>query len=113
MDKLTEYPKLLKHILAEHVEICRRQPVRGIETYLIADDALSDYVWINIGWQSDDRVCAITSFIRIRDGKFLIEEDWTEDGIASDLLRAGVPREDIVLAFHELEMQPYASLAAA
>jgi hypothetical protein len=43
----------------------------------------------------------MTVYVRIRDRKFWIEEDWTEDGIATDLVRAGVPKEDIVLAFHE------------
>lgn len=38
---------------------------------------------------------------RVRDGKFWIEEDCTEDGIATDLVRAGGLKEDIVLAFHE------------
>jgi hypothetical protein len=26
MDKLTEYPKLLKRILAEYIELCSRRP---------------------------------------------------------------------------------------
>ena len=26
MDKLTEYPKLLKRILAEYIELCNRRP---------------------------------------------------------------------------------------
>ncbi|WP_442921720.1 element excision factor XisI family protein [Microcoleus sp. Aus8_D2] len=33
-----------------------------------------------------------------------MEEDWTEYGIATDLVAAGVPKEDIVLAFHEVEL---------
>jgi hypothetical protein len=36
-----------------------------------------------------------------RNGKFWIEEGWTEDGIATELAQAGVPKEDIVLAFHK------------
>jgi hypothetical protein len=32
-----------------------------------------------------------------------IEEDWTEEGIATELLREGVPKEDIVLAFYDPE----------
>ena len=52
-------------------------------------------------------------YVRIRDGKFWIEEDWTEDGIATDLVRAGVPKEDIVLAFHEPEMRQYTDFAVA
>ena len=43
----------------------------------------------------------------------LIEEDWTEEGIATDLLEAGVPHEDIVLAFHPPEKRPLTDFAVA
>jgi XisI protein len=44
-------------------------------------------------------------------GRF--EKDTTEDGIATDLVREGVPREDIVLAFQPPEMRQYTDFAAA
>jgi hypothetical protein len=43
----------------------------------------------------------LTVYVRIRDGKFWIEEDWTEEGIATKLVGAGVSKEDIVLAFYD------------
>ena len=33
----------------------------------------------------------MTVYVRIRDGKFWIEEDWTEDGIATDLVWRRLP----------------------
>ena len=38
-------------------------------------------------------------YLRIVQGKIWIEEDWTKQGIADQLLEAGVPPEDIVLGF--------------
>jgi hypothetical protein len=111
MDKLTEYPKLIKDILTEYVELCNRHPNPGIETFLIVDEAKAHYIWMNLGWQNSDRVTGMTVYVRIRDNKFWIEEDWTEDGIATDLIRAGVPKEDIVLAFHEPRMRQYTEFA--
>jgi len=49
----------------------------------------------------------------LHNNKIYIEEDLTEDGIATNLLVAGVPREDIVLAFHPPEMRPYTEFAVA
>lgn len=43
----------------------------------------------------------------------LIQEDWTEEGIANELVRAGIPREDIVLGFQHPEMRKYSDFAAA
>jgi hypothetical protein len=113
MDKLTEYPKLLKRILTEHVELCNRNPIPDFETFLVIDEQRGDYIWMNVGWQNKERVCGMTIYVRIRNGKFWIEEDWTEDGIATDLVREGVPKEDIVLAFHDPETRKYTDFAAA
>ncbi|WP_228057056.1 XisI protein [Tychonema sp. LEGE 07203] len=35
MDKLTEYPKLIKRILTEYVKLRNRRPQPDIETFLI------------------------------------------------------------------------------
>ncbi|BAU42029.1 MULTISPECIES: XisI protein [Cyanophyceae] len=113
MDKLIEYSNLIKRILTEYVELSNRHPNPDIETFLIVDEAKAHYIWMNLGWQNGERVTGMTVYVRIRDGKFWIEEDWTEDGIATDLVSAGVPREDIVLAFHEPKMRQYTDFAVA
>lgn len=113
MDKLTEYPKLVKRILTEYVELSNRHPNPDIESFLIVYEAKAHYIWMNLGWQNGERVNGMTVYVRIRDDKVWIEEDWTEDGIATDLVRAGVPKEDILLAFHEPKMRQYTDFAVA
>ena len=113
MDRLIEYRDLIKSLLSQHVEICNRQPRPGVEHVMIADDERGHYVWAKIGWADGRRVEQMNVYVRLRNGKFWIEEDWTEDGIATDLLAAGVPHQDIVLAFHAPEMRPYTEFAAA
>ncbi len=128
MDKLTEYPKIIKRILTEYVELCNRRPNRNMETFLIMDEPKGHYIWMNLGWQNGERITGMTVYVRIRDRKFWIEEDWTEDGIATHLVRAGVAKEDIVathlvragvakedivLAFHEPKMRQYTDFAVA
>ncbi|MCG9884462.1 MAG: XisI protein [Cyanobacteria bacterium] len=113
MDKLIEYSNLIKRILTGYVELSNRHPNPEIETFLIVDEAKAHYMWMNLGWQNGERVTGMTVYVRIRDGKFWIEEDWTENGIATDLMNAGVPREDIVLAFHEPKMRQYTDFAVA
>ena len=113
MDKLIEYQTLIKRILTEYVELSNRHPSSDIETFLIVDEAKAHYIWMNLGWQNGDRVTGMTVYVRIREGKFWIEEDWTENGIATDLIREGIPKEDIVLAFHEPKMRPYTEFVIA
>ena len=66
-----------------------------------------------IGWSVQGRVRGATLYVRLRNGKFWVEEDWTEDGIATELVEAGVPKEDIVLAFHHPDRRSYTEFAVA
>ena len=113
MDKLVQYPMIIKQILTEYVQLCQKSPNPAIENFLITDEANGHYIWMNLGWQNKERITGMTVYVRLREGKFWIEEDWTEEGIATALVRAGVPKEDIVLAFHEPKMRQYTDFAVA
>lgn len=113
MDKLTKYRNLIKGILTEYVDLSKSQFNGGVEHILIVDDERGHYLWLKLGWENGKRVKYTTVYARLRDGKFWIEEDWTEDGIATDLVREGVPKEDIVLAFHDPETRKHTDFAAA
>ena len=113
MDKLARYRELIKRILSERVELSNRRPTPGIERFMVADEARDHYVLFSLGWSEDRRVRNFNIYVRLKDGKFWIEHDLTEDGIATELLEAGVPKEDIVLAFHAPEMRQYTEFAAA
>lgn len=49
--------------------------------------------------------------LQIINGKIWIQRDGTEDGIATDLLAAGIPKEQIVLAFKPEHIRPYTEFA--
>jgi len=59
------------------------------------------------------KVKAISVYVRIKNEKIYIEEDWTEEGIATELLQECVPKEDIVLAFHDPETRKLTEFAVA
>ncbi|NIV00255.1 MAG: XisI protein [Phycisphaerae bacterium] len=113
MDKLGMYRNIIKQLLTKYAELINRHPTSGIDTELVFDEDHDHYMLINVGWSQHERVRGNTIYVRLRNGKFWIEEDWTEDGIATDLLEAGVPKEDIVLAFHPPKMRPYTEFAVA
>ncbi|MBA4122076.1 MAG: XisI protein [Acidobacteria bacterium] len=113
MDKLSEYKETVKNILNYYVELDRKTPEPNMEYFLIADDENGQYLWKTIGWEKDKHVDLTTVYIRLKNDKIYIEEDWTEEGIATDLLRAGIPKKDIVLAFHEPSLRKYTEFAVA
>ncbi|ELR99927.1 XisI protein [Gloeocapsa sp. PCC 73106] len=111
MEKLTHYQNLIKQILTEYERISSQFPDDDIDEVLIFDDTRSQYLWFNIGWKQGKRVNAISVYVRIKNDKIYIEEDWTEAGIATDLLSKGVPKEDIVLAFYDPETRELTEFA--
>jgi hypothetical protein len=42
-----------------------------------------------------------------------MERDETEDGVTLELVAAGIPASDIVLAFHPADVRPYTGYAIA
>ena len=50
---------------------------------------------MRIGWRAETRVHRPLFYLRLKDGKIHVEEDWTKEGIANELMRAGVPASDI------------------
>jgi hypothetical protein len=113
MDKLTRYGEIIKKILTEYYQIVEKAPDFHPENCLIFDDNNHHYFWRSIDWVNQKRVNNTHVYVRIKNERIYIEEDWTEEGIATELLREGVPKEDIVLAFHDPETRKFTEFAIA
>jgi hypothetical protein len=113
MDQLTRYRALVRRLLGDKAELMQSQPAPGLETFCVFDTEHDHYLLLTLGWSERRRVRGTILFVRIRDGKLWVEEDMTEEGIATELVNAGVPRQHIVLAFQHPEMRPYTEFAVA
>jgi ribosome-interacting GTPase 1 len=102
MDQLNHYRELIKKILTEYYELDLRSPQPNVEVMIALDETHDQYLWFQMSWEGKRRVREVLAHLRIQNGKIWIEEDWTEDGIAADLIRSGVPRSNIVLGFTTL-----------
>lgn len=78
-------------------------------TVPIFDRQNQEFLLLDEGWDGYQRIHRVWAHIELRDDQIWIQEDGTEDGLAADLIAAGIPRERIVLAFQ----QPQAILRAA
>jgi hypothetical protein len=113
MDRVKEYREILKRLLRERESLARPSLPEGLEVTCLFDDATAQYALLTIGWMRGERVSGTTLLLRIRDGKIWVEEDWTDAPIADDLIEAGVPEDDIVLAFHPPDMRSVSDYAVA
>ena len=111
MEKLGRYRTILTRLVEEEAE---SRPSHGeIEPIAICDETHDQYQLLHIGWGQMGRVFAVIFHLRLREGKVWIERDGTAAGIATRLLAAGIPREDIVLAFHPPWKRQYTEFAVA
>jgi hypothetical protein len=91
----------------------KRIPKPGVETHLIEDVAQGIFLLQRIGWHAGKRVNNTVILARVRDGKVWIEDDNTDLCFADELVRAGVPKEDIVLGFQPPERRHLTEFAVA
>lgn len=97
-DKLTSYREHIEEILQAYAS--HPYAHGDIEREVVIDPAHDHYELISVGWIGAERVHGCVLHIDIKNGKIWIQHDGTEEGVANCLVEAGVPKEDIVLAFH-------------
>lgn len=112
MDKLTRYRSLLKQLLTDYADLMRSQPIPGEEVLCLLEEDTDNYLLLRLGWLGRKRLYSVTLHIRLCNEKIQVEQDWTDDFI-SELITAGVPREDIVLAFTPPELRVLPDYALA
>ena len=109
MDKVTRYRQHVQDIITEYSHY---KPAFGdVELETIIDTSHDHYQLLSVGWNKLQRIHGTILHIDIRDGKIWIQYDGTEEGIANRFVDYGVPREDIVLAFHPPYKRRYTSFA--
>ncbi|MBT9315042.1 XisI protein [Leptothoe spongobia] len=113
MDKLKNYRYIIQKVLTEYQQWAAGENQPGIEQCLSLDETRDQYLWFHVGWQEKMRDFGVTVYLRIEQDKVWIEEDWTKQGIANELLEAGIPAEDIVLGFQHPSKRVLTEFAVA
>lgn len=111
MGDVTRYQELVEGILEEYASY---KPSYGdVEVETIFNPSIGHYQLMTVGWHGQHRVHGSVLHVNIKGGKIWIQHDGTEEGIANRLVAAGVPREDIVLAFHTPFMRKFTDFAVS
>ncbi len=111
MDKRERYRLIVSHLIEEYASY---QPSHGqIETEAIVDRAKDHYEVMHVGWDGSRRVHGSVVHIDIVNDKVWIQYDGTSRPVADELVAAGIPRADIVLGFHPVEVRQYTDFAVS
>jgi len=110
MDSVTQYRAIIEKVLTEYAQL--RYAYGDIQTQTVFDREGDHYLLVNVGWDQR-RIHGVLVHIDIIDGKCWIQRDGTEDGIATDLVAAGIPKSDIVLAFRPPDVRRHGEFAVS
>jgi hypothetical protein len=113
MAKLAQYRQVIRKILIDYRNWAADANKVRIKECVSFDQEHDHYFLFSVGWDGKRRDFGVTVYLRIEKEKIWIEEDWTKQGIANELLEAGVPAEDIVLGFQHPSKRPLTEFATA
>jgi len=105
---IEQYRQYIQHLLSERAERAAQQRTAPeYEVQTVFDTQRDHYQLLYVGWRGNKRDFGCILHIDIKGGKIWIQHDGTEEGIANRLVKMGVPKQDIVLAFHEPEVRQF------
>jgi hypothetical protein len=111
MDTLKHYRQIVSQLVSEYGKY---KPSHGqIETEIIIDLQKDHYEVMHVGWDGQIRIHGCVVHIDIIQGKIWIQHDGTNRPVADELVEAGIPKEDIILAFHPPQLRQYTEFGVA
>lgn len=82
-------------------------------SFVVFDPHLDRFLLITVGWQGSRRIHSTAAHLALQEGKVWIEHDGTPSpGLATELIEAGIPEEDVVLAFQPPHERSASGVAA-
>ncbi|MEM7125731.1 MAG: XisI protein [Chloroflexota bacterium] len=99
MGRIDEYRKKIQQVLTQYANY--NAIPRDVDDQVIIDIDNDHYLLIRAGWYNNTRRSyGCLMHMDIINDKIWIQYDGTEAGIANELVELGVPKQDIVLAYH-------------
>jgi XisI protein len=112
MDTRLKYQKIIKSILQDQAEH-RSTLLDGYTSQIAFDDERGQYLILDMGWNGDKYLHATPIHLSLIGHKVWVQSDDTEEGIATDLMEAGISSEDIVLGFRHPKIRQHTGFAVA
>lgn len=111
MDTLEQDRQIIQKIISEYAQIPYAHGEIG--RHCVFDEKRDHYLLMIVGWEDVKQVHGCIIHVEIIEGKIWIHRDGTEDGVARDLLEAGIPKERIVLGFKSPRIRKHTGFAVA
>jgi hypothetical protein len=109
MDKIVQYREIIKKLIVDYVN---EAPTRDdVERQMIFDTEHDHYQLVNVGWRNRHRVYGCVLHFDIKNEKIWLQYNGTEIDFAEELIKQGVPKQDVVIGFHSPFMRQFTEYA--
>ncbi|MFB6275559.1 MAG: XisI protein [Halothece sp.] len=110
---IEQYRQYIQKLLSERADrISKSKKSDEFQVQTIFDTERDHYQLLYVGWRGNKREFGCVLHLDIKDGKIWIQHDGTEIGIANQLVELGVPKQEIVLAFHEPSVRQFTNFSS-
>jgi len=116
MDKVLKYRQVLQEVLSDYTPnrgSWQPQSPDDVQIRTLLDTQNDHYQVLHSGWEKGKQVFLVIFHFDLIDGKIWVQRNVSDYDIIEDIEAKGVPKSDIVLAFHAPEMRKYTDYAAA
>jgi XisI protein len=113
MEKLKNYRSIIRSVLEEYATTRKPSRTGDVEHQLLFDEAHDHYQLFCVGWNELKRIYFPVFHLDIKNDKVWVQEDATDYDLVGVLEDKGIPKSDIVLAFHAPYKRPYTGYAVA
>ncbi len=110
MDRSQEYSAIVKRVLTEIAEYS--PSTETLKTELVFNESQGHYHLGEVGWDGDERIDVVLIHIDIIEGRVWLQYNGTDLRVGEELVKAGIPRNQIVLGFQPPEVRQYTEFAA-
>lgn len=111
MEKLEKYSQLIQSLLLEYSKI--RPSYGEIEVQTVFDTERHHYQVVHVGWNQDEAIHFCPVHFDIKNEKIWLQWNATEWDFGEELVKLGVPAQDIVIGFHSPSLRKYTPYAIA
>lgn len=111
MDKVDKYGEIIQKNIQEYAG--DRYTIKNVDRELIFDTKNHHYQIVNVGWSGDRRVYGCVLHFDIKGEKIWLQYNGTEIDFAEELVKEGVPHQDIVIGFHSPFMRQFTEYAVS
>jgi hypothetical protein len=112
MANIESYRQYIQQIMKKYAQE-RNSGNDEVEMQTIFDKEQDHYQLTYIGWREEKRIFGTVLHLDIKGGKIWIQWNGTEEDIADELVKMGVPKDDIVIGFQPPYMRKYTEYAVS